>query len=534
MTAAQTNQKENSAAAPKAGAKIRVALIGEDTCPVAMGASNTWNEQLVNGLPDYHFEIVKLVGDQSIPVNLSKSPARVSTIPVGDPPSRARLTGRKVEEQRVKTALNELWNAALPKQDPEQSHIMQATSALKELARGTRHQLAATLHRINSAALVAEAWSRHRSARPELPHLTAAQAEQVAHYANQFLAVLDVSWPQVDICHVTSNGPAVLVGLARYWRDGSPLLLTEHGVCLRERYQGLEDLGLAHPVRTALLGLSRVVCQVAYAEAAKLLPVNEFLAKWARQLGADKQRMHTVHYGVDAEAFPEITTEPEVPTVSFVGPIDPSMDLATMIRAFATVTQRIPEAKLRIFGKIPKQKREYYQQLTALVEELKLGNAVSFEDKEPNTREAAEAGHLVALSSVSERVPFSVLEAMACARATISTDVGGTREITGHDGLSGALVPRRSPEALAKETIRLLLDGPARRRMGFRARERAMEKFPLELFLNRMRDEYRQVLAPAPVSAAAVVQGGTQQAAKERPSMTQHVLPALKTAARQA
>ncbi|MCG2991416.1 DUF3492 domain-containing protein, partial [Escherichia coli] len=77
-------------------------------------------------------------------------------------------------------------------------------------------------------------------------------------------------------------GPAVLVGLARYWRDGSPLLLTEHGVCLRERYQGLEDLGLAHPVRTALLGLSRVVCQVAYAEAAKLLPVNEFLAKWAR------------------------------------------------------------------------------------------------------------------------------------------------------------------------------------------------------------------------------------------------------------
>ena len=129
---------------------------------------------------------------------------------------------------------------------------------------------------------------------------------------------------------------------------------------------------------------------------------------------------------------------------------------------------------------------------------------------------------------------MSVLEAMACARATISTDVGGTREITGHDGLSGALVPRRSPEALAKEIIRLLLDGPARRRMGFRARERAMEKFPLELFLNRMRDEYRQVLAPAPVSAAAVVQGGTQQAAKERPSMTQHVLPALKTAARQA
>lgn len=532
MTRWNKAQGRNSAIPPDAGTKVRVALIGEGTYPVVMGGVSTWYDQLVNGLEDYEFEIVTLVGEQrSSRWELPPNVAGVTMVPMWDPPARAPLTGRKSEDRRVRAALHELWDAALPAQDPDASHIMQATIALKELARGTRHRLAATLHRISSAEMVADSWNRYRSTRSELPALTLAQAGQVAHFADRILAVLDAPWPQVDISHVTSNGPAALMGLARYWREGTPMVLTEHGVYLRERYLGLGELGLAYPVRAALLGLTRLICQVAYAEATELSPVSDFNAKWAGQLGANPQRMHTVHNGVDVAAYQPITTEPEQPTISFVGRIDPLKDLATMIRAFATVTARIPQARLRLFGPIPEQNQDYHQQLVALIQCLGLEHAVSFEGKVPNARIAAEAGHVVALSSISEGLPFTVIEAMMCSRATISTDVGGISEITGRDGLAGALVPPRNPEALGEEMTRLLLDAPARRQMGMRARDRAMQMFSLDLFYQRMRTVYRQLLEPQTAEVAANEAVAQQPVAVQRPSLGQQVLPALKNAA---
>ena len=51
-----------------------------------------------------------------------------------------------------------------------------------------------------------------------------------------------------------------------------------------------------------------------------------------------------------ADEFPAATGEPDVPTISFMGRVDPLKDLHTLIRAFALVREEIPEARLRIFG----------------------------------------------------------------------------------------------------------------------------------------------------------------------------------------
>src|SRR5699024_9154060 len=110
----------NSAIPPDACSKVRVALIGEGTYPVVMGGVSTWYDQLVNGLEDYEFEIVTLVGEQrtsrwELPPNV----AGVNMVPMWDPPARAPLTGRKSEDRRVRAALHALWDAALPAQDPD-------------------------------------------------------------------------------------------------------------------------------------------------------------------------------------------------------------------------------------------------------------------------------------------------------------------------------------------------------------------------------------------------------------------------------
>ena len=76
-----------------------------------------------------------------------------------------------------------------------------------------------------------------------------------------------------------------------------------------------------------------------------------------------------------------------------------------------------------------------------------------------SSRDAFAAGHVVALSSISEGMPYTVIEAMMCGRATVSTDVGGVAETVGDAGL---VVPPRDPRAFATACLELLTD-PARR-----------------------------------------------------------------------
>lgn len=83
--------------------------------------------------------------------------------------------------------------------------------------------------------------------------------------------------------------------------------------------------------------------------------------------------------------------------------------------------------------------------------------------------EVLARAHVVTLPSYGEGVPTVLLEAAACARPIVATDVPGCREVVRH-GLTGLLVPPRDPGALAQALKRLIDDPEARRRMGLAGR----------------------------------------------------------------
>ncbi|MDO5745605.1 MAG: GT4 family glycosyltransferase PelF, partial [Micrococcaceae bacterium] len=452
---------------------VRVGLTGEGTYPMVMGGVSTWYDQLLTGLADHEFAIVTLVGEARTPCwEMPANVTSLTSVPMWDPPPRVPLAGRRAEDRRVRTLLAELWRAALPAGNGTETDVRNGSQALRGLALGAgKHRLSATLARVSSVEAIMSAWSEFKKSSDVTPVLTLAQAAEVAHHADRMIAVIDTPWPDVDIIHATSNGPSALLALAKHWADGTPLLLTEHGVYLRERYLALSHLDW--PVRAALMGLTKLICQVTYAESTVLAPVSEFNARWSIKLGADPRRVRVVHNGVDVATYVPIDGEPSEPTVSFVGRIDPLKDLDTMIQAFALVVQSIPEAKLRLFGPIPEQNIFYHELLLSVVHQLGLEDAVTFEGRVPNARIAAEAGHVVALSSISEGLPFTVIEAMMCSRPTISTDVGGVVEITGTDAVAGLVVPPRDPGALAAAMVKLLKDNQERQRMGEAGRARA-------------------------------------------------------------
>jgi sugar transferase (PEP-CTERM/EpsH1 system associated) len=93
---------------------------------------------------------------------------------------------------------------------------------------------------------------------------------------------------------------------------------------------------------------------------------------------------------------------------------------------------------------------------------------------------------IFALSSISEGVPLTLLEAMSCELPIIATNVGGNPEVV-IDGETGFIVPPRDPVAIA-EKIRLLIDNQdLRKLMGNKGRIRAEEKFSIK---NTAREYY--------------------------------------------
>lgn len=105
---------------------------------------------------------------------------------------------------------------------------------------------------------------------------------------------------------------------------------------------------------------------------------------------------------------------------------------------------------------------------------------------------AALAGaDVVVHPSLREIFPNAVGEAMACSRAVVAVDAGGTAELIGENGVAGLLVPPSDSAALAGALAGLLADGDRRARLGAAARRRIATEFPL----SRMIDGYERALS---------------------------------------
>jgi len=93
--------------------------------------------------------------------------------------------------------------------------------------------------------------------------------------------------PVVDLCHATSNGLAVLPGLGAYWTYGTPLIISEHGIYLRERYLSINAFTYSRPVRSILLSFFKHLTWAGYQVAKAMAPGSEYNVLWLEANGCD-------------------------------------------------------------------------------------------------------------------------------------------------------------------------------------------------------------------------------------------------------
>lgn len=108
--------------------------------------------------------------------------------------------------------------------------------------------------------------------------------------------------------------------------------------------------------------------------------------------------------------------------------------------------------------------------------------------------EVFSSANIVCLPSYREGLPKVLIEAAACGRAIVATDVPGCREIVRH-GDNGLLAPARDARALAAALRQLILDPSLRRRMGERGREIVVAEFSVERIAQETLALYLSLLA---------------------------------------
>ena len=219
-------------------------------------------------------------------------------------------------------------------------------------------------------------------------------------------------------------------------------------------------------------------------EAACVIACNPDVAGDLRRAGAP---VHLIPHGVDLERFRPTPPPPaEVLTILAVGRLVPKKGFATLLEAGARL---LAPFRLRIVGAGPER-----EALERRIAELRLGDRVELAGPRTHDDLPAEfaAAHIVVVPSVADAtgdrdgLPNVVLEAMACARPVIASDIGAVSSAV-IDGRTGVLVPPGDAEALAG-ALEFLVDQPdMRERLGREARALVEADYELHSCTARLR-----------------------------------------------
>ncbi len=207
--------------------------------------------------------------------------------------------------------------------------------------------------------------------------------------------------------------------------------------------------------------------------------------------------VEVIRYGI-----PEYAARPPLslpPTVAFAGRLVRQKGVEVLVRAFASVITRIPEARLLLVGEGPEQ-----DSLRSLTDRLGISGSVSFLGHLPRERcevVLKDAWVQVVPSLYAEAYPLVAGEAMMRGTAVIGSDCGGIHEAVQH-GRTGLLVPPGDDQALAESLIRLLQDREEAERMGREGRALALEKWSKAAFIDRFAQLYEELLQDRPDRSA--------------------------------
>ena len=210
----------------------------------------------------------------------------------------------------------------------------------------------------------------------------------------------------------------------------------------------------------------------------------------------------TVHEGIDigrvaaappANLHADLWLPHDAPIVGNVAALVPHKGQRHLIEAAAIVVRKVPDARFVIAGE-----GELRPVLERQIKEHRLEKHVFLAGFRPDILSVHKAFDVFVMSSLTEGLGTSLLDAMACGKPIVATRAGGMPEVV-LDGETGILVEPRDDAAMADAIVELLRDQALRRRMGAAGEARVREEFSAERMVQETLALYERVARHAHV-----------------------------------
>lgn len=306
--------------------------------------------------------------------------------------------------------------------------------------------------------------------------------------------------PKADLYHTTATGYGGLLGALGSWKYGKPLIVTEHGIYTREREEELLRAKWVSPhFRQHWIDMFYMLSLCAYERASSVTALFSRYSQIQRELGAAGEKCSVIANGIHLERFAGIL--PKQPNgyidITAVVRLHPIKDIKTLIYAFYTLKQRLPNARLHILGDTDDP--EYAEECRALIRQLNLSDIAM-----PGNVDVAQYLQMTdftVLSSISEGQPLSVLESLAAGRPAVTTDVGCCRDLIygadkdDHYGAAGIVVPPMHAQALANALETMAVHANMRQEMALAGAKRICKYYVHQDMVQKYNDNYEKVVS---------------------------------------
>jgi glycosyltransferase involved in cell wall biosynthesis len=233
------------------------------------------------------------------------------------------------------------------------------------------------------------------------------------------------------------------------------------------------------------------------AKGARVIAVShDICSRLVRHVGLARSQVQVIPNGVDTVQFQpgrahgESRAELKLPedalVVGAVGTLSPVKSHDTLVRAMRQVVSQHPNAYFLIVG------RGRQDALKSLAEQEGVANRLVFTGMRRDIANVLSSLDVYVMTSLSEGLSISLLEAMAMERPVIASRVGGNVEVINSPAV-GVLYDAGDHRALSRELCGLLTSAERRKAMGLMARRRICQAYDIEAAADAYEALYREL-----------------------------------------
>ncbi len=491
---------------------VDIMLIAEGTYPYVRGGVSSWIDQLIKGLPHYRFGVLFLGSTREEYTKMQYSL-----------PENVHFFEEYFlfDEVEVKApAKRKMGKEAMAKIRKFHQHIR--SKAYVDYRQLLTPELLLDEVQLEDLLYAEESWDfireNYRRNCDDISFIDYFWTVRSIHRPIWLLAKIAQRIDFAKVVHAPSTGYAGFTAALIKNFHGTPFMLTEHGIYIRERKMDMhanaafslykstlqKSIGSSDYLKSMWINFFEKIGFFTYQSADEILSLFQGARSLQIAFGAPEARCSVIPNGVDTRRLGALVAKREagVPRViTLLGRVVAIKDIKTFIRAMRIVADRFPDVEGWITGPMDEDKR-YAEECERMVTSMRLENNIRFLGFQKIDDILPKSG-ILTLTSVSEGMPLVILEGFAAGLPCVATDVGSCSELICGAlddtdraiGKAGEVVAVADASALAQAYIRLLEDEDLWKQYQQNAIKRVNTFYTQELFFEKYDAIYRKELS---------------------------------------